>query len=302
MATIAPRCRMSVKLAKQALLCTRPLSKKAAACTRLGAVAAQRSLITVQDRLKSTNLGETTSKTDKATLSLFGVTDTLEGDKQKYSDALTQAASAFHDAEQIFNDPSFESKKGWSVDEKVDEDLRVYSKKTDKAVDMVAVTSVLLGHVDCVHLDVWTQPDDLKKWKKMVDHSCFVAQLTDHADIIHGSTNSMLVSDGRDFVTARIWRKIGDSYIIASRSVDVGEEPYEGKVRGTVHLAACRLRPDPEDPKHKTLCDVIAHVDPKGNIPKAAVNMVCSKLALMEAKAQKKHFEMLQGQGKLGKQ
>ncbi|CAJ0962233.1 unnamed protein product, partial [Mesorhabditis belari] len=306
MASIAPRCRLSINLAKKAVLSTRALSRKAISVEnrKLGCVIAQRvAFNNPQIRLQSTT-GQ--ANAEKMTLSLLGITDTLPHDKEKYSDALTTAAGAFQDAEKIFNDPNFSSKKDWVRDEPVGEgkegqDLKVFSKTTKEGINLVAIESILLGNVDCVLLDTWTQTDDMKQWNSSIEHSCFVAQLTDHVDIIHTCNNDILIANGRDYVNVRIYRKIGDGYIIAARSVDLPEEkPYKGKVRAWVHLAAARLRPHPQD-KNKTISEVLTHVDLKGNIPKMIVNQAISRFAVYQAQQNKKHFEMLKQQGKLDK-
>ena len=99
----------------------------------------------------------------------------------------------------------------------------------------------------------------------------------------------MLVS-GRDFVTARIYRKIKDGYIMASKSVEVAEHPKpkdmerynwgifveNTSIRAELHLAAARLVPHPKRQGYSQ-CDVVMLTDLKGMLPKMIVNKVfCS--------------------------
>lgn len=97
----------------------------------------------------------------------------------------------------------------------------------------------------------------------------------------------MLVVSGRDFVSARIYRKLPDGgYIMASKSVDLPDYPETDKVRFVYYfyvyfislraeliLAGARFRPHPEY-NNKTLTDVVMLADLKGMLPKIVVNQV----------------------------
>ncbi|CAJ0930506.1 unnamed protein product, partial [Mesorhabditis belari] len=224
-------------------------------------------------------------------VTLHGVTDTLPSEKEKYKVALETAAAAFQDAEKLFADPTFESRDGWKVDQSNDDDDVVYAKHTKEGTKMVTVRTVLAGKVDDVMQETWTGASGLPEWNPNIDFASTIANLTDHVDILTYGNNDILVVSGREFVSARLYRKVGDYYIMASRSVNLTDVPEKrGKVRAWLYLAAARFRADPTDPENKTLTDVVMHVDLKGFLPKLLVNQVVGKIMLMDAEQNKKHF------------
>ncbi|CAJ0962200.1 unnamed protein product, partial [Mesorhabditis belari] len=234
------------------------------------------------------------------TVTLHGVTDTLKPEQSKYRPAFEAAVLAFRDAESIFGDPKFELREGWAKDETSDSGEVAYAKKMPDGPHMFTVQSFLNGQVDDIMKDIWTQPERLPNWNANIDFSHIVATLTDQIDILNYSNGDILLVTGREFVVSRIYRKIGDGYIVAARSVDLNEVPeHKGKVRGHVFLCAARLRPHPSD-SSKTICDCVSHVDLKGNIPDMVVNQFAGKFALMEANENKKHFECLKRQACCG--
>jgi hypothetical protein len=224
-------------------------------------------------------------------VTLHGVTDTLPPEKEKYKVALETAAAAFQDAEKLFADPAFDARDGWKEDQSNDDDDIVYAKHTKEGTKMVTVKTVLGGKVDDVMQETWTGASGLPEWNPNIDFASTIATLTDHVDVLTYGNNDILVVSGRDFVSARLYRKVDDGYIMASRSVNITDYPEKkGKVRAWLYLAAARFRPDPTDPENKTLTDVVMHVDLKGLLPKILVNQVVGKIMLMDVEQNKKHF------------
>ncbi|CAJ0576255.1 unnamed protein product, partial [Mesorhabditis spiculigera] len=237
------------------------------------------------------------------TVSLHGLTDTLSPEQEKFRPAFEAAVIAFREAENVFGDPKFELRDGWHKDESNDQGDVVYAKKMHDGPNMVTVQSLICGSADDIMKDIWTQPENLPQWNSSIDFSHIVATLTDNIDILNYSNKDVLVVEGREFVVARIYRKIGDGYIMAARSVDLDSvKEQKGKVRGFVHLCACRIRPHPSDPKNKSIVDCVNHTDLKGNIPDLLVNQFVGKMALMECNENKRHFEILKGKHECCKQ
>ncbi|CAJ0930155.1 unnamed protein product, partial [Mesorhabditis belari] len=223
-------------------------------------------------------------------VTLHGVTDTLPPEKEKYKIALETAAAAFQDAEKLFADPTFESRDGWEDDQSNDDGDVVYAKDTEEGTKMVTVR--VTGKVDDVMQEAWTGASGLPEWNPNIDFASTIATLTDHVDILTYGNNDILVVSGREFVSARLYRKVGDYYIMASRSVNLTDVPEKkGKVRAWLYLAAARFRADPTDPENKTLTDVVMHVDLKGFLPEFLVNQVIGKIMLMDVEQNKKHFD-----------
>lgn len=78
----------------------------------------------------------------------------------------------------------------------------------------------------------------------------------------------------RDYVVARIWRKVGDEIYAGGKSIELDEIPEsKDRVRGKLHLGCGRFTPDKSDP-NKTHVEYILSIDLKGLIPKSIVNSV----------------------------
>lgn len=226
-------------------------------------------------------------------VTLHDVTDTLSPEHEMYSDALKVSVDAFLEAEKLFADPDFKSGKGWNRDTENDDGDVVYAKKTPKG-KMVSITTTLAMDVHSVMEETWNNADTLPEWNSNIDFAKIIVKLTDHVDVITYGNNDILIVSGRDFVSSRIYRKTSnDSYILASRSVDIADYPErKGKVRAWLHLAAARFRADPSNPE-RTVVDVVMLADLKGMLPKFLTNQVIGKVMLMDAEQNKKHFEKL---------
>uniref|UniRef100_A0A914QUC1 Uncharacterized protein n=1 Tax=Panagrolaimus davidi TaxID=227884 RepID=A0A914QUC1_9BILA len=61
-------------------------------------------------------------------IDIQGVVDKLEPGKEKYAKALKAAGESFLESYKIFNDPDYESRKGWKVEIDTPE-VRIHSKQ-----------------------------------------------------------------------------------------------------------------------------------------------------------------------------
>ncbi|EYC10328.1 hypothetical protein Y032_0056g2680 [Ancylostoma ceylanicum] len=225
-------------------------------------------------------------------VTLHGITDTLSPQYEKYATALETAAAAFREVETLFNDNTFIEKRGWKVDEENDEGDVVYAKNTPKG-KMVTVSTELPGDVDSVMHETWTGVEGLPKWNPNINFARTIASPTPHFDIITYGNKDVLIVSGRDFVSARMYRKTSNGYILASRSVKVKECPEQkGKVRAELILAGAQFRPHPEK-KDVTLVDVVMLADLKGFLPRFVVNQVLGRIMLMDTEENRRHFESI---------
>ncbi|VDL75698.1 unnamed protein product [Nippostrongylus brasiliensis] len=230
-------------------------------------------------------------------VTLHGVTDTLPPGDEKYASALETAAAVFREVEALFNDPTFVEKKGWRVDEENDEGDVVYAKNTPKG-KTVAVRTELPLDVDAVMNETWTGVEGLPTWNPNINFAQTIASPTPHFDIITYGNNDVLIVSGRDFVSARIYRKTPTGYILASRSVRLKEWPEQkGKVRAELIMAGARFARHPEK-KDVTVTDVVMLADLKGLLPKFVVNQVLGKIMLMDTEENRRHFQAIRDQQK----
>ncbi|CAJ0595471.1 unnamed protein product [Cylicocyclus nassatus] len=222
-------------------------------------------------------------------VTLHGVTDTLPPQYEKYASALNTAAEAFKEAEALFNDQDFIDRNGWKSDTENDEGDVVYAKHTPRG-KMVTVQTTLDLDVDSVMQETWTGVEGLPKWNPNINFAETIDSPTPNFDIITYGNNDVLIVSGREFISARIYRKVGDGYIMASRSVDLEDRPEkEGKVRAQLILAGAFFRPHPEK-TNKTLTDVVMLADLKGLLPKIVVNQVLGRIMISDAENNKKHY------------
>ncbi|VDO85918.1 unnamed protein product [Heligmosomoides polygyrus] len=232
---------------------------------------------------------------DMTSVTLHGVTDTLSPQDEKYASALETAAAVFKDVETLFNDPAFIKKIGWRVDEENDEGDVVYAKNTPKG-KMVAVATELPLDVDSVMNETWTGVEGLPKWNPNINFARTIASPTPHFDIVTYGNNDVLIVSGRDFVSARLYRKTSTGYILASRSVRVKECPEQkGKVRAELIMAGAQFRPHPEK-KDTTIADVVMMADLKGMLPRFLVNQVVGRIMLMDTEENRRHFQDIRDQ------
>lgn len=236
--------------------------------------------------------------TEKSSLTLYDVTDELEEEDLKYAKALQTAGEVFEEVETIFNDESYESRQGWFKDESNDDGDIVFAKDTKKG-RMVTISTELPMPPDFVMKETWDGMETLPEWNQNINFASVIASPTPNFDVVTYGNNDVLVVSGREFVSARVWRKLDDgSYILASRSVTIPsfKSTHKGKVRAHLHLAGARFRPNPVNPE-TTLTDVVMLADLKGFLPKMIVNQVIGRVMLMDTVTNRKHFHDLKKKG-----
>ncbi|CAI2315035.1 unnamed protein product [Caenorhabditis sp. 36 PRJEB53466] len=227
---------------------------------------------------------------DKTTLTLHDVTDHLDKDDEKYADALQISGDVFREVEALFNDENYATRNGWFKDESNDEGDVVFAKDTPNG-RMVTISTELPMSPEEVIKETWEGSETLPEWNPHINFAKRLAAPTSHFDVVTYGNNDVLVVSGREFVSARIWRKVGDTYILASRSVNLPwfKSTHKGKVRAHLHLAGARFRPNPQNPD-STLTDVVMLADLKGFLPKLIVNQVMGRVMIMDTVTNRRHF------------
>uniref|UniRef100_A0A7E4ZS88 START domain-containing protein n=1 Tax=Panagrellus redivivus TaxID=6233 RepID=A0A7E4ZS88_PANRE len=226
--------------------------------------------------------------TETSSLELVGVLDELTPEKEKYSDALKAAGEGFVEAYNIFQDADFVTKKGWKSELSKD-DATVHSKNLSFG-HVFALRTTLPVPIDIAFRESFLNFDDLATWSENITFSKTIAKLTDHVDVVHYANPDVAVVQSREFLVARIWRKVDDDIYVSARSVKLEHVPTaKGRTRGHLHLGCARFSPDPTD-ANKTTIDYLLSIDLKGLIPKAIVNLTMAKIILKDFTETKKHY------------
>jgi peptidyl-tRNA hydrolase len=111
------------------------------------------------------------------------------------------------------------------------------------------------------------------KYKKLFDpvydYDQFIERIADQTFLVYYKTKAVFVVGPRDFVLVLHANQTPDGVIYAIVQ-DAGRNDLrpetKGIVRGYLPMGAWKLSPLPED-KNKTLCEYIAEIDLKGNMP-----------------------------------
>lgn len=80
--------------------------------------------------------------------------------------------------------------------------------------------------------DQWEGVEQLSDWNSNVEEGKNLQKLGSQSDVTYQAMADILIVTGRDFVGSRIWRKIGDSYLLVGRNAESSLMPVKkGKVR-----------------------------------------------------------------------
>ncbi|XP_058490788.1 START domain-containing protein 10 [Solea solea] len=109
-----------------------------------------------------------------------------------------------------------------------------------------------------------------RKWDKNVIETFDIGKLTVNADVGYYSWKCPQPLRDRDVITLRSWLPIGKDYIIMNYSVKHAKyPPKKGLVRAVSIQTGYMIQT--QGPNHCTLT-YMAHIDPRGSLPKWVVN------------------------------
>uniref|UniRef100_A0AC34FVS4 START domain-containing protein n=1 Tax=Panagrolaimus sp. ES5 TaxID=591445 RepID=A0AC34FVS4_9BILA len=240
-------------------------------------------------------------------IEIQGVVDKLEPGKEKYAKALIAAGDSFTEAYKIFNDPDYESRKGWKV-EVNQPDVKIHSKQYPFG-NVFALSALAPIKADLAFRESFDHFENIPTWNSNMCYSKIVTTLTDHTDIVHYANPSIMTVKSRDYVVARIWRKIGDEIYAGGKSIELEEIPEtkdrvraklhlgcgkfvpdKYRVRAKLHLGCGKFIPDKCDP-NKTHLEYILAIDLKGLIPKSIVNSAMGKMMVKDFEETTKRYK-----------
>uniref|UniRef100_A0A914XJ31 START domain-containing protein n=1 Tax=Plectus sambesii TaxID=2011161 RepID=A0A914XJ31_9BILA len=220
---------------------------------------------------------------------LYGVSETLINDTEENRTAYKAAFDALKESVELFDSKDYKTKNGWKKEAEDQGDV-VYSKYMSYG-KLFALHAELNISPEELFKDQWEGVEQLPEWNTNVEEGKNVAPLGSQSDITYQAMTDMMIIKGRDFVGSRIWRKIGDSYLLIGTGVVHSLMPErKGKVRGFLHLGAGKFSPVPGDPS-KTSLEYLMSMEFKGIIPKAIINTVTARMMIADVALTRKHIE-----------
>uniref|UniRef100_A0A914VWW9 START domain-containing protein n=1 Tax=Plectus sambesii TaxID=2011161 RepID=A0A914VWW9_9BILA len=162
------------------------------------------------------------------------------------------------------------------------------------------IATEITANYEVLFLDLFENIDKDHEWNPNIELGKRITWLGDQSDIAYHAMSDFWILKGRDMLAARIWRKLGDSIMMAGRSVEYSLAPLvvnkirsitfyphvpisgSGLKKAETSLASGRFsmvqnRPD------KCLVEYLICCDLKGWIPKPLTDAVMGKLLLSDA-------------------
>uniref|UniRef100_A0A914XLK9 START domain-containing protein n=1 Tax=Plectus sambesii TaxID=2011161 RepID=A0A914XLK9_9BILA len=161
---------------------------------------------------------------------VFGVSDTLHEKSAEHEKALALSAEAMKEAVSIFDSADFKSNDGWKK-EAEDNGSTVHSKNFPYG-KLFALRTEINAPASVLFQDHWDGVEQLSSWNSNIQSAKVLVKLGDQSDVIYNAMNDIMIVKGRDFVGGRMWRKVGESYVVAGKSTELALMPAQkGKVR-----------------------------------------------------------------------
>uniref|UniRef100_A0A914VZR0 START domain-containing protein n=1 Tax=Plectus sambesii TaxID=2011161 RepID=A0A914VZR0_9BILA len=224
---------------------------------------------------------------------LAGFTETLRSPESKALEWHQTAMECFEESLALFNSDDYSTKNGWKKEE-----------EDSKTGDIIYSRSMKDGKLFCIRIelaidqelffnDLIQSIDTEYQHNPNFEFSQRVTWLGEKSDIAHVILKEHLMVKSRDLVTARVWRKLDDSLMIAGRSIDCHLlPPQKNRVRAELKFATARFTPSSEKAGH-CIMEYLTQGDLKGWLPKSVIDAVMSKFLLQDVVIQRNRVERL---------
>ncbi|VDD97302.1 unnamed protein product [Enterobius vermicularis] len=193
---------------------------------------------------------------------------------------------------ELVNNPDFEDRDGWKRKNANGKDV-VYSKRyaMGKVFTMRTEFDFPLQQAFAEH---WENFTDIIHFNKNISDVKVIAELATNSDVVYYALKDVAVVKGREFLTCRTFKRIGNEIMEAARSFDLEDVPRNPlKIRGEVVLAGGRFRMHPKDCT-RTVVDYVMCVDFNGpDIPKMIMDATIGMFIMQDAQYTRRQIEKL---------
>jgi len=170
---------------------------------------------------------------------------------------------------------------------------RAYYIKTEKLGKVIAVENTVNANVLTIFHKSWEDIESVTDWNPTVRDYKVLVDFSDHTRLVYNASHEIFggLLSSRDFVDVNSWRKIGNAYYLAGRSVEYRNMPVQkGRIRGENLIGWMRIEESNEHKERTKVC-IMASADFKGMLPKSLTDRGMTHYLLEYLRSFKKHME-----------
>ncbi|KAK6046685.1 START domain protein [Cooperia oncophora] len=198
------------------------------------------------------------------TVKLLEIEDTTSD--SQYGMGLRNTAHAFVEALEVFDDAKRADRKDWK--EKAEHKGDKCFNKHFPIGKVYYLKKLYNVDAETMFKHHWNRENAGMEWK-CAECGTYCYDQRDGRYYSHYTTSDSIGIKGRDFVVCRMWRKVGDSYVVAATSFETDIPVAAKKKRGWANVVAGKFAPLANDPSKCTI-EYLVSVDLKDKVtPKA---------------------------------
>jgi len=206
----------------------------------------------------------------------YGFVEQLRSDTKQFRDCYKASLEAIEHGHGILTDESFVKKDGWKIEqENTETQTCIYSKSLPKLGKVFVVVSEFDKVLDALFDIVYGKCEETPTWNPTVAEYKKILDIGKNTDLVYSRCPDAFggLVKSREFIEARTWRKIGDAYVVAGKTIDCESAPkaVKGVVRGETLLGTMMLEPAPGKTQ-STRLTWLNCADLKGMLPRSLVD------------------------------
>jgi len=170
---------------------------------------------------------------------------------------------------------------------------RAYYIKTEKMGKVIAVVGTVNVPLATIFDHSWNDIESVTQYNPTVRDYKILVDYSNRTRIVYNASHEVFggLLSSRDFVDVNSWRKIGDAYYLAGRSVEYDDMPCQkGRIRGENLIGWKRITESSEHKDRTNVC-IMASADFKGMVPKSLAERGMTHYLLEYIRNFKKHME-----------